>query len=174
MTELITEAVEDTAARDHFAAVGRVASNWAYFEMAVDTCAMQLADIDSKTAACFTAQVIGPSRKFDALIALCGLIETPEELLKKLRQFAGHAIGIGERRNRVVHDPWLIHEGKAHRFEITAKKKLVREVFKSDPGELEQLADTIETLNTEFNDLAVAIYDATEQGRKKLPKVFSL
>ena len=56
--------------RDHMAAVGLVAGEWAYFEVVVDIAALSVAELDLERGACFTAQIVGHARKVDAYLAV--------------------------------------------------------------------------------------------------------
>ena len=45
--------------------------------------------------------------------------------VRALHKIAKDTAAIAERRNRIIHDPWLFDtEGAPRRFEVTAKKKL--------------------------------------------------
>lgn len=109
--------------RLHLAAVGSVAGTWALFESFLDTLALELAGID-KAGLCLTAQIAGSSRKLDAYIAIARLLGC-EKLAGDFEKFAKDTAGLAERRNRVVHDPWLMLKGQLpQRMEVTARKKL--------------------------------------------------
>jgi hypothetical protein len=76
---------------------------------------------------CFTAQIAGSARKIDAYIALAQL-RGAKQNINSLHDFAKNTTSLAERRNRIVHDPWIVEGGltEAHpkRFEITARRKL--------------------------------------------------
>src|ERR1700719_460078 len=88
----------------HLAAIGMVASGWAGFEVLIDTFALQLARSRGSWGYCFTAQVIGPARKLDAYISVARL-RGADKFIPELESFVKDTVGLGERRNRVVHDP---------------------------------------------------------------------
>jgi hypothetical protein len=109
-------------ANAHYAAIGRVAAEWAALETTIDTRSLQLAEIKPEVGICFTAQISGWARKLDAYIAVAnwwGAVKT----VKKLNVFAKDTNGLAEQRNRIVHDPWVGFK-QPHRLEATARKKL--------------------------------------------------
>lgn len=124
------QSAELTAA--HYAAIGRVASEWASFEAAIDTASLNMADIDVKVSVCFTAQIQGSARKLDTYIALARL-KGATKTVEELNVFAKDTQGLQEQRNRIVHDPW-VGLTKPHRLEATARK-LLRLMFISVPTE---------------------------------------
>lgn len=99
--------MSNTEGGAHYAAIGKVASNWAYLEVAIHSWCASLTGFHPDFVACFTAQVIGPVRKFDALISISRLLETPPDQVSEIQSISGAASGRAEERNRVVHDPWL-------------------------------------------------------------------
>jgi hypothetical protein len=111
--------------REHFAAIGVVAAEWANFEATVDYEAITLAGMLEELGACFTAQISGIGRKLDAYIAVARHLGAREVLIKEAIRFSESAHALGEKRNRIVHDPWNLNmEGNPRRFEITARKRL--------------------------------------------------
>src|SRR6185437_163061 len=54
----------------HYATIGKVAVEWAYFEAMVDEWLHILADVDTEIGVCFTGQMIGIRPRLDAYIAL--------------------------------------------------------------------------------------------------------
>ena len=106
----------------HYAAIGKVASEWAYLELVVDGYSAQLAKVEESFGTCLTAQISGIARKLEAHIALVRL-RSGEFFAKRLNKFAVKARELSERRNRIVHDPWSIDEnGFPHRYEASARK----------------------------------------------------
>jgi hypothetical protein len=57
----------------HFAAVGRITSLWAEFELQIDAAAIKLAKVAMAPGLCLTSQIMGASRKLDAYLALAEL-----------------------------------------------------------------------------------------------------
>jgi hypothetical protein len=126
----------------HLAAVGLIASSWAGFELAIDQAALGLARIPQNVGICFTAQSAGSARKFDAYIAVARL-KGAESFAGELDKFAKAVASVAERRNRVVHDPWFIitADGKPHRYEATARRKLRSEYIHVTREEMEKLVN---------------------------------
>lgn len=112
--------------REHFSAIGVVASEWAEFEAFVDFCSIQLGNLDALPAVCLTAQIAGIARKLDAYIAIAHLRIDDKSIIKELNKFHSDATQLAERRNRIVHDPWHVGINFAERFEVTARRKLRR------------------------------------------------
>jgi hypothetical protein len=129
---LIAKPYRSNRERDHYAAVGRVAGEWAFLEFFLDYYTQQILQIDERAAVCLLSQVIGPGRKLDAYIAAVRLRGVSREN-KTLETFATDTIRLGERRNRVVHDSWTLKAtGSPARYEMTARR-IVRQQLVSTP-----------------------------------------
>lgn len=98
---------------DHpiYAKVGLVASNWSHVEKMLDECIWFLVDKhDRRLVACLTGQYSGTFPRYNAIIALLkakGAL-TPE-LDKRLKKEQGECAGAGNKRNRIVHDAWMVN-----------------------------------------------------------------
>jgi hypothetical protein len=143
----------------HYAAVGRVASLWAGFELDLDIAAITLALTSLLAGFCFTSQIQGASRKLDAYIALVELrlqannSRAWKPLRKELNTFAKDTQALGERRNRTVHDPWYVSKTEARRLEVTARRKLrFLRVYATKP-EMDKLVDDINIHKKRFEEL---------------------
>ena len=109
----------------HFAAVGRIVSNWAYLELVIDDWCARISDINPEVAACFSSQVIGSMRKLDALSAISHLYRLEPELAKNLKTLSDKVRAASEKRNRYVHDSWtVLSDTRGERLQVTARKKL--------------------------------------------------
>ncbi|WP_143755005.1 hypothetical protein [Caulobacter sp. BP25] len=164
---------------EHYAALGRIADAWARLEQIIDLMSVALVSDDAEAGLCLTAQVIGPSRKIDALLSLLKLRGASEGLLKSARSLSGTVIELGNQRNRALHDPWssigVADDGYAeifrgsglgfkipkkyapHRTEITARKTLVFKDKRVETKELKELFNAIESLTMRFLDLSAKI-----------------
>jgi hypothetical protein len=120
---------ENELATAHYAVIGRVAAEWSAFEA---TIVLQITNINAKIGVCLTSQINGSGRKLDAYVALARLLGA-EKQLAKLNTFAKDTLSFAERRNRIVHDPW-VGLNTPHRLEATARRKL-RFEFISVPTE---------------------------------------
>ena len=69
----------------HYAAVGKVASNWAAFEHRIQWAIWNIAELDNLTGACITAQIGNSGRMIDAVIALLRLKGVTDRTRKLVR-----------------------------------------------------------------------------------------
>jgi hypothetical protein len=124
---------------EHYTIIGRVASNWALLETMIDGAIANLANCGEQEMTCVTAQLIGPARRMDALIALFRYQGGSTELRKELKAFQGQIQQLGEDRNRVVHDPLFVKNatGEMHKTTATAKGELK---YSFDPVSKEKMA----------------------------------
>jgi hypothetical protein len=144
---------------EHYAAIGRVAATWAYFEAVVDSWISAFILRPPAVTACVTSQMVGPRSRLDAFIALARLLGARKKWNRALEEFANDAIGLGERRNRAVHDVWdLSQPTTPRRLEATAKKTLRLLKVHVPTSELIELAAQIGELANRFDDLASGIF----------------
>ncbi len=142
----------------HYAMVGLVASNWAYFEAVIDDWTLRLAEIEPNIGACLTAQIAGSGRKMDAFISLLRLLKVGAPTADEWDKFAKRVAGLAEQRNRAIHDPWFLHDPeKPKRLEVTARRKLRNEMVPMSTIEVAALAANIETLTLEFDKIVMEI-----------------
>lgn len=128
--------------RDHYAAIGKVTGEWAFVEFFLDYHTAQLLGISDKAAVCLQSQVIGPSRKFDAYVAAVRW-RGVTKLNKDLDQFGKDIAVLAERRNRVVHDLWMLFPDGPARYELTAKRTIRQKLVPTPTGEVLRLASEI-------------------------------
>jgi hypothetical protein len=126
----------------HYAAVGKVASSWALFETLLDITVWRFSNIDPKIMACVTSQVSGSGRKLDAVISLIRHIHG-DAAVAPFNKFSEQTQRLAERRNRIVHDAWLIKDGVPSRIEFTARKRVVVEAIAVDTVALTKLTEEI-------------------------------
>jgi hypothetical protein len=101
---------------------------------------------------------MGSARKLDAYISLARLRGADKRTVEKLMTFARDTAGLQEQRNRVVHDQWMIFPGgSAHRYEITARKKLIAEYIDHPTDDLKRLVQTIRRHMNRFEELAMNV-----------------
>lgn len=151
----------------HFAAVGKIASNWSLLEVQVDLLALRLADIRFDLGACFTAQVSGMSRKFNAYMAVT-VSAGSNRYSRRLNRLAENLRRLAERRNRIIHDPWDFSSYGPHRFEMTANKKLRLDHVFSSTEEVELLLADIDAARVEFLELDDLISEELASSPEKL------
>jgi hypothetical protein len=156
----------------HFAAIGRVATSWALLEVLIDQRIATLTSATSESIACITAQLIGPARRMDALIALARLREFPEALIAELKAISGRIQQLGENRNRVVHDPIFQARktGDIYKATITAKGKLVYGAFRTSLDEMQRTEKAIKLMVNEFYELSERLGAALHEINKRGPQ----
>jgi hypothetical protein len=146
---------------NHFAIVGQTASSWAGFELTLDLAILALGQIAEEPGLCLTAQIAGPARKFGcsyrpgAAAGRRGVHEGTRGVRK------GHTTSLAERRNRVVHNPWVILAlGSPHRSETTARRKLRHQYVEVTLQEISKLVQDITAHHQRFRSLDDEIVQA--------------
>lgn len=101
---------------DHpvYAKIGLVAASWSRVEHVLDMIIWKLAggEDNKRYTACLTGQFNGTFHRHNAIIALLearGKL-TPE-LLKRIERERGECNNTSAKRNRIVHDPWIVELG---------------------------------------------------------------
>ena len=92
---------------NHIEYVGLIASNWAQLEFYIDTTSWRLANIKPEVGSCFSANLGSIHLKLRTLYALLELHEASKSLKKDFRAYQNRISGTADKRNRVVHDPWM-------------------------------------------------------------------
>jgi hypothetical protein len=142
----------------HYAAIGRVASQWSYFEAVVDTWLLAFAKIDTEIGMCFTSQMMGSRPRMDAFIALVRHLGAKKKWNAILEDLARDVVALSESRNRAVHDVWQMEEpSRPLRLEASARRKLRIVQVHVPTAELMTLAQNITDLQMRFDDIASAI-----------------
>ncbi len=95
---------------EHLEWVGHISSHWASLEFLIDSTVWDLAKVPDKVGACITANFLSIYPKLKALIALAHLHGASEQTIKKLNRFRNDLHPVGEKRNRAVHDYWMMLE----------------------------------------------------------------
>ena len=137
--------------RDHYAAIGQVAARWSELESAIEIFLGSAARVNDDIATCFTAQMIGIRPRLDAYIALVKYRGAHKRWDASLEKFAQRAVALAERRNRVIHDMWILDEPERPlRLEGTARRKLRIDPVPVSTRELLALVYDIRQFTTEF------------------------
>jgi hypothetical protein len=138
---------ESELAERHYAAIGKVAVEWAELEGMLDIRAIEVAGFDTTNGMCFALQIVGPGRKLNVYMAVAELRGAKTGTLKKLRRLQQDILAVAEKRNRVIHDQWEIKpSGSPIRLELTANKTLIAE-YKFHP------TNAVESIRTEIRSL---------------------
>lgn len=93
-----------------YAAIGRVASEWAHLEHTLDAIIWSLADGPDHQTACVTAQIMGVGPRCKAIIALGRMKGGSDRDLKPFRTLMSESYPVADWRSRWVHDPWYIEQ----------------------------------------------------------------
>jgi hypothetical protein len=144
---------------DHYAAIGKVAANWAALEALVNSSLWQLSKADDEAAACLTAQMIGITRSLDALLALVRLRGGTETMISKINRFQNDTFEYMKKRNRIIHDPWSVNPStlKISRLEISAQKRLILGFQPMDKNEILEFVEKIARHTDRFEEIMTPI-----------------
>ena len=123
----------------HYAAIGKVAVTWSLFEAVIDISIWHLTDLERYKCACLTSQIQGSGRKLDAVLSLVRLLPNEDARIKLLNAFAKNTQSLAERRNRIIHDPWIGDGDQIIRLEATARKALKLEQIRVPSAEIDVL-----------------------------------
>jgi hypothetical protein len=144
----------DDPIREHFTAVGVVASEWADLETLVDLSSIELCRLPPHLGMCLTAQISGINRKLEAYISIARLHVEGSSVIADLTKFHSSTMSLAERRNRIIHDPWDVDiTGRARRYEITARKRLRAEYIEMTTEEVHKCAADIRIAQDAFMKL---------------------
>lgn len=144
--------------------IASIVSYWAQLEYDLDGTIWDLAGLyDSpRIAACLTAQYSTVAHRFNALISIARLRGVSEFELAKLNKYRERVLALADRRNRVVHDPWMTsvdykkpagqHTGKTYRLQKTARSKLEYAYKPISLDELKALKDEIVAAISAFSE----------------------
>ena len=145
-----------TLTEKHYAAIGRVAADWAFLEALIDNWSFSFAMTEPNIGTCFTAQILGPRGKLDALISLIHQRGARKTTLRALETFASDTTPLAESRNRAVHDPWFFDDPNLPtRFHATARKRLSRKEIKVPTAKLVSTASHTQNHRRRFERLMV-------------------
>jgi hypothetical protein len=146
---------------DLMSGLGHVASNWSYFEAVIDDWSMRLAGISADIGVCFTSQISGHARKFDALVSIARLKGASKQDIAEICAFIKDTcMPLAERRNRMVHDPWFTNTlGEHQKLEASARKKLLIEYKTYTPNDLISLANDIDSCRDKFDEWATRVWE---------------
>ncbi len=121
-----------------FELIGRATSDWSGLDYFISESIWALALTPPPLGACITAQIYTTDGRLRALLALLKIRQADQKLIDTVNDFANEIRGPAEKRNRIVHDIWTVHEdtGAMLKVEITAQRKLTFEVKEVDLSRL--------------------------------------
>lgn len=144
----------------HHEYVGVICAVWARLELSVDATIWMLAELnhDAGVGACITAQLQSINHKMSAVVALCRYRKISTKLTKRVTTFHGHIRPIADRRNRIVHDAWVVAPAEAGGDETKQWNwrigKDVSTMFRPvQISELDNLIEDIKKLEHDFQDI---------------------
>lgn len=158
---------------DHkiYSFVGRVASDWAHVEHLFDEIIWRLAGTDPIRGACITAQMMGVYPRCKTIIALLTVVghrrsRDVQPLISRTTELMQKSSGPGDRRNRIVHDPWYVYTGidQTAQFKAMPQKDLRYGVHPVDVKELEETLTAIKNYTervTKLRDDVFAMFPAS-------------
>jgi hypothetical protein len=138
---------------DYFNAIGRVATSWAGLELIINVMLWDLMNVEKAAGDCITSQIFSPTGRSKALVSLIRLRGGQQALVTAANKFTARYIGLGERRNRYVHDAWLHNRATNDiaKLQITADRELV---YKEEPTKVSELLALEADINKASDDLA--------------------
>jgi hypothetical protein len=153
--------------RPIYAKVGKVASDWAHVEHALDVIIWELSGIESQKGAAITAQLMGVFPRFKAILALLAqpaLVNRKNlrTVINRTTDLMNKSSGPGDKRNRIVHDPWYAYtaSGKTAQFKAMPHKdhrygiQLVdSEVLDDALRSIKEFSGRVEELKKEISSL---------------------
>ena len=140
---------------EHAAAIGRVATAWASFELAVNMHICILARFGVDEGMCVISQIFSVPSRIRALSSLVHLSSGSTDLLRKIASFENRTHVIANKRNRIVHDPWMMgtESQQYYRLEITAARTFVFEHKIENKSDIDRVTTEIKALQTRFFSL---------------------
>jgi hypothetical protein len=144
----------------HLGAVGKVATTWALFEYTIDGALWTLAELKEDWGACITTQMMSISPRLKAYLALVRVRGVPEgDLINRINKFIGDSEPLAQKRNRAVHDPWVIGESSkaVYQLKATANRKLEFGFRPRSLPDLQQISKEIEAHTERFSSLHVEV-----------------
>jgi hypothetical protein len=138
--------------------VGLIAAETARIERLLEQSICNVGEMDLKAGACLTGQMIGPTPRFNALLQLAMNRGMSDGIIKRISTLSGHGSDKFERRNRVVHDPWLRERTseEPHQFRAKAKKD---PTFGAVPVSEKDLENTLTEIRKHRDDVNSLVSD---------------
>lgn len=139
-------------------AIGRIASMYSDIEFKINEIIWMVMNVERSIGACLTAQMIGPGPRFRALLSILALREAPAPILKSTKEMRDRITSIANKRNRIVHDPWLRDaDGSFQRVHVTADNKLDFNFKAETIADLDIVYDSMVKVRFDLDDLRDAI-----------------
>ena len=145
--------------QEYYAAIGRIADGWAYFEVLINHAIWELANVEQHAGACITAHIGAPIARFKALVSLLKYRGCNDAHIKSLNSLSGTADELGQKRNRIIHDVSAVSAktGEFTQLRITADRTLV---FQPTPVPMSELTQVAERISKLIKECGSAIQEA--------------
>jgi hypothetical protein len=133
--------------------LGKVSNEFSLLEYYVNQTIWALAHVKPTLGACITAQIIPIAGRMDALETLAVARGISDNLVDEIRSFAGKAKGLGQERNRALHDTWAVEKPgtRTVRLEVSAKTNPVYGFKLEKTEDVLELADKIRKSRHAYN-----------------------
>lgn len=162
-----------------FHAVGRVTVAWARLEHALDRIIWILSHTISPRTACITAQLMGATPRYRAILAQLRLRSYKErefgKYIQRFEKLMQKTYEPQERRNRIIHDPWLvdtIHDAPAQ-FRSWPHKDPQYGIVDVDMKNINKTISDIESITNQieslFADINSDVATSLEKQRQRQP-----
>ena len=152
-----------------YALVGRVTSEAAHLEHALDMIIWELAGIERHDlGACVTSQIIGPAPRCRAIRLLVGRLGLDGELARAAKELRKECGGLADRRNRFIHDPWYVEKttGEPAQFKSMAFSEPVFGMKDIKKEELDKLIEQFREQREAASKLHAAVQqELAKRGR---------
>jgi hypothetical protein len=156
--------------------IGQIASAWAHVEHTLDTIIWELASTNAELGACLTAQILGAYGRFKAIISLLTVLErhrgvNVDSAIAKTRELMNKSNDPGDKRNRVVHDPWYeyIALQQTAQFRAVPFKDFTYGITAVDKENLEGTLDSINKFADRVTNLRSEILSLLSASPKTPP-----
>ena len=107
-----------------YALVGRISATWAQFEHMLDAMIWAMfPEVPQRQIACITSQIMGHRPRYAVLVALLTEQGFPQTLVSRTNKLNGEAESLANKRNRSVHDAWMVAAGSHETYQYKAMPK---------------------------------------------------
>ena len=144
----------DRATEPYYAAIGRLATTWSELDGMLQRQVWQLTGMDRDEGLCVTAQMGGPARCLDAIIALCQLNGADKDTIRRMNVLYKRVGDLQRHRNRIIHDIWLIQAGE---IAIRVEHSKTMPAFKLESYDLARLENILTDMVDLYGQLTSAI-----------------
>lgn len=158
--------------------VGRIASQWAALDHAIDQTIWLLAEVTPALGACITTQLTSTSARIRVLHALLLLRDGSDAIIAKLNRFNAKMYSALEKRNRAVHDPWGIDDasGSVSQIRVALVNKEIR--LEEVPIQMAELFSDLRLVSRQLNTFMVVraeilswLEASPQKWREPLPQI---